>query len=259
MILTADYHTHTKYSHGKGTVIENAIVASQKGLKEIGITDHGFAHPAFGLRKKKLSHLVNDCAVATKQTGVKTLVGIESNIIGVSGVTDLKIEYYDYFDIYLAGIHKLVKYKADAFLPLSLPNLMCSTFKVKNISNSLIEKNTKTFINVIKNNPVDIITHLNFCCYANAVEVAKVAADYGTYLELNAKKVHLTDEELFAISKTGVNFVISSDAHSPQRVGDIALIEQVLNRVEIPLERIHNIDGRTPTFRFAKFKGDAGR
>ena len=35
MILSSDYHTHTKYSHGKGTIIENAIVAKQKGLKKI--------------------------------------------------------------------------------------------------------------------------------------------------------------------------------------------------------------------------------
>ena len=37
MILTADYHTHTTYSHGKGTVSENAAVAEEKGLKEIAI------------------------------------------------------------------------------------------------------------------------------------------------------------------------------------------------------------------------------
>ena len=42
MILTADYHTHTVFSHGKGQIIDNANVAKLKGLKEVGISDHGF-------------------------------------------------------------------------------------------------------------------------------------------------------------------------------------------------------------------------
>ena len=53
MNLNADYHTHTVFSHGKGDVIDNARAAAEKGLKELGIADHGFAHPAFGLRKRK--------------------------------------------------------------------------------------------------------------------------------------------------------------------------------------------------------------
>jgi putative hydrolase len=106
----------------------------------------------------------------------------------------------------------------------------------------------------VKNNPVDVITHLNFCCYADAVEVAKACADYGTYLELNAKKVHLKDEELYKILQTGVKFVISSDAHIADRVGEISLVEKMLDRVNVPEDRIANINGKLPEFRFKAFK-----
>ena len=254
MILTADYHTHTVYSHGKGQIIENALVAKEKGLKELGISDHGFAHPAFGLTKRKLPKMRLECDEATKQTGVKVLLGIESNIIGTDGTVDLKAKNYDHFDIFLAGIHKFVMYKFGTAFSLFMPNFLNTTFKKKNVSNSLIKTNTKTFINVIKNNPVDVITHVNFCCFADAVEVAKVARDYGTYIELNAKKTHFTDEELYKIADTGVNFVISSDAHSPSRVGEISLVEQLLDRVNINREQIANIDGRLPKMRFKAFK-----
>ncbi len=254
MILTADYHTHTTFSHGKGKVLDNALVAKEKGLKEVGISDHGFAHPAFGLRNYKIPKLAEDCKRATKETGVSVLVGIESNIIGTDGTVDLKPKRYDDFDIFLAGIHKLVMFKFTSWFKLGIPDLLNSTFKRDKVSSRLVKENTKTFINVIKNNPVDIITHINFCCYADAVEVAKVARDYGTYIELNCKKIHLTDEELFNVANTDVKFVIDSDAHTPSRVGEISLIEKTLQRVNINKNQIMNIDGRLPNMRFKAFK-----
>lgn len=254
MILTSDYHTHTVYSHGKGTILDNALIAKEKGLVELGITDHGFAHSVFGINKKKLPQMRKDCQLASEKTGVKVLLGVESNIVSTNGKTDLNEKYYDDFDIYLAGIHKIVLYSLNTIFPLAIPNLTASTFNKKQVSKSLIKNNTKTFINTIKNNPVDVITHLNFCCFADAVEVAKVAADYGTYLELNAKKTHLTDEELAKILDTGVNFVIGSDAHTPDRVGEISLVLSNLERVNIPEDRIHNINGKLPNFRFRTFK-----
>ena len=68
MKLLGDYHTHTKYSrygHGKGTVLENASVASSKGLKQIAITDHGFNHPVFGIRRKDIENLKEDITTKT--------------------------------------------------------------------------------------------------------------------------------------------------------------------------------------------------
>ncbi len=258
MKLTADYHTHTTFSHGKGSILDNAISAKEKGLKEIGISDHGFSHPAFGLTKKKLPVMRRLCDEATEKTGVKVLLGIESNIIGTDGKVDLKEKYYGDFDIFLAGIHKFVMYKFKSIFTLATPNLINSYLKKKEVSKSLIKENTKTFINVIKNNPVDVITHLNFCCFADAVEVAKVACDYGTKIELNSKKVHLDDEEIYKVLSTGVEFVVNSDAHTPDRVGEISLVEQMIKRIGFPKERIVNIDGRLPDFRFKKFKEEKG-
>lgn len=254
MKLTADYHTHTVFSHGKGTILDNAMVAKEKGLKELGIADHGFNHPAFGISKRKVPEMLELCRQASADTGVNVLLGVESNIIGTDGTVDLKEKLYDQFDIFLAGIHKFILYKFGSFFSLFARNFFNSLMKKEQVSASLIKTNTKTFINVIKKNPVDIITHLNYCCFADAVEVAKVAADYGTLIELNSKKAHLTDEELYKIVQTGVNFVIDSDAHSPERVGEISLVESLLERVNVPKDRIKNIDGKLPTMRFKAFK-----
>ena len=82
MLFYGDYHTHTIYSHGKGTVRDNVMAAKQKGLKEIAITDHGLKHIAFGLKNKKIIKLKNDIEEIKDSLGVKVLLGIEANIIG---------------------------------------------------------------------------------------------------------------------------------------------------------------------------------
>ena len=41
MRLWGDYHTHTSYSHGRGTVGDMVLAAKDRGLKEVAITDHG--------------------------------------------------------------------------------------------------------------------------------------------------------------------------------------------------------------------------
>lgn len=254
MKLTADYHTHTVFSHGKGRIIENAIAAKEVGLQQIAISDHGFSHPAFGLTKGKVPTMRVLCDKAKEKTGVDVLLGIESNIISTEGHADLTPKMYDYFDVFLAGIHKCVLYKFKSWFTLSIPDLVYGFFKTKEVPKYLIKNNTNAYVNLIKKNPVDAITHLNYGCVADVVEVAKVAADYGTYIELNAKKTHLTDDELYEIEKTGVNFIIGSDAHSPERVGEISLVEQTLKRVCISEDRIVNINGKIPKMRFKTFK-----
>ncbi len=259
MFITADYHTHTVFSHGKGDVIDNAIIAKEKGLKAVGIADHGFNHPAFGLSQNKIAPLKERIENAKKLTGINVLLGIESNIIGTDGTVDLKPKNYDDFDLFIAGVHKFVAYKFGSIFSLAIPSLYKTYIAKKHVSKRLVDLTTKTYINVIKNNPVDIISHLNFCCFSNALEVAKCASDYGTYIELNSKKVHLTEQEIDdIINKTSAKFILSSDAHSKDRVGDFSLALNLVDKLNIPIDRIANAD-KIPEFRFNKFKSEAGR
>lgn len=256
MILTADYHTHTPYSHGKNTVEENAAQAKAQGLRQIAITDHGFSHVFFGLRRKDMPQYSADCRAAAQKYGIDVLVGIESNIRGLGGKGDLTEKDYENFDVYLCGSHICIWNEkfADVFR-YGYANFVAEKWFHAKPSDKRIARNTKAYINAIKRNPIDAVTHLNYICPSNALEVAKCAADYGTYIELNSKKEHLTDEELCEIAaKTSARFIIDSDAHSADRVGEIGLVEKQLARVNFPLERIDNIDGRLPAFRFAEFK-----
>lgn len=256
MILTADYHTHTPYSHGKNTVLENATAAKAKGLKEVAITDHGFNHLLFGLKRKNLADLRAEVSEAEKLTGIRVFMGMESNLISLSGQTDMKESDLQYFDIYLCGIHEVLKYKKFSDMYNIMLKNYCAYKLGKKPSEKVVDGTTRAYINAIKNNPIDILTHINYKCYCNLEEVAKCCADYGTYIEINTKKRHVSAEELNIMASTGVRFVIDSDAHSADRVGDIKIAEELLAEASVPLDRIDNIDGRLPEFRFAKYKSE---
>ena len=43
-MMYGDYHTHTTYTHGKGSIEDNVKCAIAKGLKEIAISEHSFSH-----------------------------------------------------------------------------------------------------------------------------------------------------------------------------------------------------------------------
>ena len=257
MKLTADYHTHTKYSDGDNTVLENALKAKELGLKEVAITEHGYSHIWFGLKRKEHPSYAAEIGEAEKQAGIPVLIGMENNIRGISGKCDILEKDYEDFDIYLAGIHVVIHYDRLKDMKLGWGSWMRTKMKIKP-SQSLIKYTTNAYINAIEKNPVDIVTHVNYLCFSDPVEVAKCCRDYGTYMEISAKKPHLTDEELDAVVQTGVRFVINSDAHAVERIGDCALAAEQIERVGVPLDRIDNIDGRLPSFRFEAYKKEHG-
>lgn len=258
MKINFDMHTHTVYSHGKGTIEDNALSAKEKGLYGIAITDHGFSHPAFGMKRKKVDQMREECRLAEQKAGVKVVLGIESNIRGRDGTIDVIPSDYQNLGVLLAGVHKFVFFNGiKDYYSMLIKNMLHDKFKFK-ATDKLIKYNTECYVNAVKNNPIDVLTHIGYGCVCDAVEVAKAAADYGTLIEISTKKSHLTDEEWVKVIDTGVNFVINSDAHSVDRIGDVALAEDLFKRVNFPMDRILNIDGKLPPLRFAQYKKEHG-
>jgi len=58
------------------------------------------------------------------------------------------------------------------------------------------------------------------------------------------------------VDKTKVRYLINSDAHSVDRIGDTKIVDTILERVKIDLSRVDNIEGRLPNLRFRAFKNN---
>ena len=249
MELYGDYHTHTIFSHGSGTIEDNIKAAKAAGLKQIAITDHGLKHVAFGLRKRKIIKMQSQIdLLRDKYSDINILLGVEANITSLDGQIDMTEEEIKIFDIILCGYHKFVWPKtAKDYFHFFTTNYFYDTFR-KNAPDKVIKSNTQAIINNIKKFPVDVLTHINYGMRVNCQEVAKACADYGTYLEINGKRISYSDKEMEAMLKTGVNFIVNSDAHSPERVGEISLGIESIKRLGIPLDRVVNLNS-LPVFR----------
>lgn len=247
-MLYGDYHTHTIWSHGKGTIEDNVLSAREKGLREIAITDHGLRHMMCGVKRKRLPEIREEITrLNEKYNDIKILLGIEANMRGRDGTIDLTEEEKELFDIILAGYHVSVwgKNFREQFGFLTSNQLSHGLF---GYSQKHINSNTRAYINMIEKNPVAFITHINFRIKADVVEVAKAARDNGTFIEISGKRTGCSDSEIKSMAATGVQFILDSDAHSPEKVGEVDFALDIINRLGIPYSQIANWDKR-PDFR----------
>lgn len=241
--LFADYHTHTIYSHGTGKILDNVIAARKKGLTEIAITDHGVRHFAYGVREKDIAVMREEIdRINANSEGIKVLLGMECNIISMDGDIDMKEEIRKYLDILLVGYHMMVLPKnVREFFNIYGRNYMSRIF---HLGTEGIERlNTESMIKAIEKNKIDIITHPGTRIPLDTTLVAKAAAKAGTALEINSHSSFMRAEHVIAAAKEGVKFVIDSDAHCPEDVGnlknglDIAIAagltsDQIINAVK---------------------------
>jgi len=246
MRIIGDYHTHTTYSHGKGAVVDNAIAAYSKGLAEIAITDHGFSHYMYGLSRKDAVKAREEIDKLNSTKYVKTYFGIEANINGLDGTLDLRRGEENKFDILLAGFHKAVwANKVSDVFKLFGATALSGIFGP---TKSMLARNTKAVIKVIEKYPVDILTHLNLGMKVDIKEIAKAAADYGTLIELNGKRNTLNEADIEAVLASKADFIVNSDAHEPDRVGNFERPLTLIEKYSIPTERIANAD-KLPIFK----------
>lgn len=248
-MIYGDYHTHTTYSHGSGSVEDNVKAALAAGLKEIAITDHGPRHLLAGIKRRRMPEFFAEVdAVREKYPDITIFKGMECNFLSPRGEIDVPEEYKDELDIVVCGYHKGIRPLKAGDVFFFLGNLL-----TKNSKKTLV-RNTDAYVNALAMNDIDIISHPCHDCRIDLRAVGEAAAVKGTLMELNGKRVSLTADELVLLASLGCRFILDSDAHAPEKVGDVSCEADVWRKSGLPDELIVNLSG-APHF----MRGKAGR
>ncbi|MDR7855825.1 PHP domain-containing protein [Tissierella sp.] len=250
--LIGDYHTHTVYSsgfreqgkHAIGTIRSNAEAALAKGLKEIAITEHGPGHYLYGVRKKRIPIIRDEINRLNEEfvpKGLKILLGVESNLVGIDGTLDIDEEFLKYTDILLMGYHYgATPRRVVDGLGLYVLNPIS---KIVNLGRERAkEMNTKAYIKALNKYPVNMISHPGSKAAVDIVEVAKEAYKHGTALEISSKHSELSVESIKLLLDMDVIYMVNSDAHRPEDVGNVENAIRKAKEANLPLHRIKNIE-----------------
>ena len=236
--IWGDYHTHTTNSDGHGTLIQTLQAADKLGLKQVGITDHGLRHIARGMKLRDVDKMRRLMEQYKQDFAVECLLGIEANIYSSDGLIDLTPQESDLFDYVIAGYHKAVwgKNVVDSFR-YNIPALFANW---KQYTDSQRRKYTKTMVEAVKSGKINVLAHLNYGIPAFVKEVGKAVLDYDVYVELNGKRVNMTDDEVMTLYDMGVKFILNSDGHCPERIGDVSIPLAVVDRLNLDKSKIVN-------------------
>lgn len=234
--LVYDLHTHTTYSHGKGSVEQNVRQAFDKGLNFIAISDHGPGHLFYGVNRNDFVNLRNDIErMNVKYPKLNVKMSVEANIVKASNGLDIRPEEFEEFDFVIAGYHY------GLFGCGCIRNWLWSK-GFRGGAERLEKANTEMVIHALKHNDISILTHPGDKGPFDIKAIAEVCAETDTLMEINTWHGHLTEEEIkIAAGVEDVNFIISSDAHTPDRVGDFRAGVIRALKAGLDLKRIVNI------------------
>ncbi|BEP29753.1 PHP domain-containing protein [Helicovermis profundi] len=243
MFVFADYHTHTTYSHGKGSIEDNVKVAIEKGLREIAISDHGPGHMGFGIKRKKYKEMRNVIdQLNVKYNNINILLGLEANVLDIEGNIDIDEEMMEYNDILLVGYHfgsKPTKLYRDLLMHFHNYRSSKSDYSYKKVK----EINTISLVNAINKYSIDLITHPGAKGPIDLFEVSTNAKNNNTALEINSSHGHLTVDEIkLSMNVKGLEYIISSDAHIPTDVGNFSKAIERAELSSLDISRIRNAE-----------------
>lgn len=224
MELLVDLHTHTIASgHAYSTLTENAQAASRRGLKLLGMTDHGPSMPG----APHLFHFDNLSILPNEQYGVKILPGVEANITNHEGDLDMPRHYLAYLKLVLVGLH-----------PICYPGGTC-------------EQNTQAFIKAMENPYTDMMVHPGRPDFELDLErIAHASAQLNIPVEVNNSSLSTIKEKGRArancrsIARYMVKYkspvILGSDAHFWDRVGEFSDALDLVHEAGISEQQILN-------------------
>ncbi len=221
----SDMHTHSIASgHGTiSTISEMAKAASRKGLKLLGITDHGPATMNAGTP----SYFRSLTYSPKERFGLTLMYGVELNILDSEGHVDLQEDLLEKLDYAVASMHR------------------------QNYTSLGCEENTRAFLNAMKHPKVRILGHSDNPAFPVDYEkIASRAKACGVLFEMNEASLtpggyrgdtrKTCTEILRCCRKYDLPILLSSDSHGPSGVGDFTNAAAFVHESMFPENMILN-------------------
>ena len=221
--FVADLHMHSVMSgHAFGTIRELAFAASERGLKLIGVTEHGPGIPGT-VQPIYFRNLID---APRTLYGVEMLYGSEVNIL-YDGTVALDERHLKCLAYAVAGIHGLCYQDAG------------------------VVKDTANVISCMENPKVKFISHPDSDTYpVDFPALVAGAKATGTALELNNSSLRKPTLRPGCVKnygimlplcvEAGVPIIVNTDSHDPATVGDFNLATALLEQLGIGDEYLLN-------------------
>lgn len=237
----ADYHTHTRWSHGKGSIEDNLRAAADCGLEALGIAEHGPSLFFVGVPRWRWPQL-EKAIRGHQQAPPRLLFNIEANVISIQGDLDVPPSVENKLDMLLVGLHPRVLPRGmDAFW--AFYGLRWLALLSRRHRHLLYDTFTQALVNCVQRHRVDVLVHPGYGLPIDSRELARACARRGTRLEINCKHTEVCAPDIKRASAIReVEFVIGSDAHEPKDVGRFQKGFELVRSLGLDRERVVNID-----------------
>jgi DNA polymerase (family 10) len=203
--LRGDLHVHSNWTDGRASMEEMALAAQESGLDYLCFCDHSQALAMTGgLNPDRLLAQIQAIRELDSRLSIKVLAGIEVDIL-LDGRIDLPDDILAQLDFVTASIHSGLRQSRDEIMRRLLGAM-------RNQHVDSIAHPTGRLLNRRRPYEVDLDT------------IARVAAETGTYLEINGSPERLDLDAASARRAValGATLVICSDAHHPDEFTNLA-------------------------------------
>lgn len=245
MEFFGDYHMHSIYSDGRGTLEEMVLAADHNCLKEVGIADHGPRSLGTGVKSEQTFRIIKDKLRGLQHAypGLRVLAGAEANIISRNGDLDISREVIRDLDYLIAGLHPYIlpRYAGDGGWVLA--NLTAN--RITAFRRWVRNTNTKALVEAVHAYKIMAVSHPGLKMDIDVAEAARACTARDTAWEINTGHQFPSFREVLEAARCGVNFIVNSDAHYPETVGCFDYGSWVLEKAGVLPERIINALGNT--------------
>ncbi len=226
MTYVMDLHTHTIASgHAYSTLQENIAAAKEKGLRFLGLSEHG---PAMAGGPDPM-YFWNYKIIPRQYGDLRLYCGVEANITDYEGHLDLDAFTLERMDYCIASMHTLIVTPGSA------------------------GENTMASIHAMENPHVKILGHPDDSRYPlDYGELVRAASQLQVALEVNNSSLHPLSarqgarENLKALLENcmryEVSVILGTDSHISSAIGDFTWADRLLLEFGFPQELIINTD-----------------